>query len=181
MTCDLVRNPVDIDLPALRERYALERDVRVREDGEAQYVEVAENFADYYETDPWSPPIERAPIREDIDVAVLGGGFAGAWFTLGTVGRFDEGMTGGRGFIGLAAAILARSFRSTRLASVLAGASTSATLTARDAANNTRTANFTLTVAQLITLENWRQTHFGSPANTGNVNIAVTRVTARNE
>ena len=28
------------------------------------------------------------------------GGFAGAWFTLGTVGRFDEGLTGGRGFIG---------------------------------------------------------------------------------
>jgi simple sugar transport system permease protein len=33
------------------------------------------------------------------------GGFAGAWFTLGTVGRFDENMTGGRGFIGLAAMI----------------------------------------------------------------------------
>jgi simple sugar transport system permease protein len=33
------------------------------------------------------------------------GGFAGAWFTIGTVGRFDEGMTGGRGFIGLAAMI----------------------------------------------------------------------------
>lgn len=33
------------------------------------------------------------------------GGFAGAWFTLGTVGRFDEGMTAGTGFIGLAAMI----------------------------------------------------------------------------
>ena len=33
------------------------------------------------------------------------GGFAGAWFTLGTVCRFDENMTGGRGFIGLAAMI----------------------------------------------------------------------------
>ena len=33
------------------------------------------------------------------------GGFAGAWFTLGSVGRFDENMTGGRGFIGLAAMI----------------------------------------------------------------------------
>jgi len=33
------------------------------------------------------------------------GGFGGAWFTIGTVGRFDEGMTGGRGFIGLAAMI----------------------------------------------------------------------------
>ena len=33
------------------------------------------------------------------------GGFAGAWFTLGTVGRFDENITAGTGFIGLAAMI----------------------------------------------------------------------------
>ncbi len=35
-------------------------------------------------------------------------GFAGAWFTLGSVGRFDINMTGGRGFIGLAAMIFGR-------------------------------------------------------------------------
>ena len=42
---------------------------------------------------------------------ILGGmiaGFGGAWFTIGTVGRFDEEMTGGRGFIGLAAMIFGR-------------------------------------------------------------------------
>ena len=35
-------------------------------------------------------------------------GFGGAWFTLGSVGRFDDNMTGGRGFIGLAAMIFGR-------------------------------------------------------------------------
>jgi simple sugar transport system permease protein len=39
---------------------------------------------------------------------ILGGmvaGFAGAYFTIGSVGRFDELMTSGKGFIGLAAMI----------------------------------------------------------------------------
>ena len=35
-------------------------------------------------------------------------GFGGAWFTLGSVGRFDDNMTNGRGFIGLAAMIFGR-------------------------------------------------------------------------
>jgi ABC-type uncharacterized transport system permease subunit len=42
---------------------------------------------------------------------ILGGmvaGIGGAYFTLGSVGRFDEQMTGGRGFIGLAAMIFGR-------------------------------------------------------------------------
>ncbi len=41
----------------------------------------------------------------------LGGlvaGFGGAWFTLGSVGLFDDNMTGGRGYIGLAAMIFGR-------------------------------------------------------------------------
>ncbi len=47
-------------------------------------------------------------IRTRYIAVLLGGlmaGFAGAYFTLGSVGRFDEIMTGGRGFIGLAAMI----------------------------------------------------------------------------
>jgi general nucleoside transport system permease protein len=44
----------------------------------------------------------------NVTMAGMVAGFGGAWFTLGTVGRFDEGMTGGRGFIGLAAMIFGR-------------------------------------------------------------------------
>jgi len=47
-------------------------------------------------------------IRTRYMAVTLGGmmaGFGGAYFTLGSVGRFDEVMTAGRGFIGLAAMI----------------------------------------------------------------------------
>ncbi|MCC6147493.1 MAG: ABC transporter permease [Anaerolineaceae bacterium] len=47
-------------------------------------------------------------IRTRYFSVMLGGmmaGFGGAYFTLGSVGRFDEMMTAGRGFIGLAAMI----------------------------------------------------------------------------
>ncbi|MBI9050381.1 MAG: ABC transporter permease [Anaerolineaceae bacterium] len=46
--------------------------------------------------------------RTRYTAVILGGmmaGFGGAYFTLGSVGRFDEVMTAGRGFIGLAAMI----------------------------------------------------------------------------
>ena len=47
-------------------------------------------------------------IRTRYMSVLLGGmvaGMAGAFFTLGSVGRFEEGMTAGKGFIGLAAMI----------------------------------------------------------------------------
>lgn len=47
-------------------------------------------------------------IRTRYMAVLLGGvvaGLAGTFFTLGSVGRFDEGMTAGKGFIGLAAMI----------------------------------------------------------------------------
>ncbi len=44
----------------------------------------------------------------NVTVGGMVAGFAGAWFTLGSVGRFDINMTNGRGFIGLAAMIFGR-------------------------------------------------------------------------
>jgi cyclohexanone monooxygenase len=71
------QTPDDVDIPALREKYQREREKRLRTEGSKQYVELEDDFAGYYETDPHSPPLVRNPITEDIDVAVVGGGFAG--------------------------------------------------------------------------------------------------------
>ena len=42
---------LDFDPEALREKYRAERDKRIREDGEDQYIEAAAEFADYADND----------------------------------------------------------------------------------------------------------------------------------
>ncbi|MEZ0342120.1 flavin-containing monooxygenase [Mycobacterium sp. pV006] len=76
-TCGPTDTPQDIDIDALREKYAQERAKRLRPEGSKQYVELTDDFAGYYETDPYTPVAPRDPINADIDVAVLGGGFGG--------------------------------------------------------------------------------------------------------
>ncbi len=49
----------------------------MRREGQKQYVETEEDFAASYETDPHMPVRPRDPIFEDLDVAILGGGFSG--------------------------------------------------------------------------------------------------------
>jgi cyclohexanone monooxygenase len=69
---------IDFDADALRVRYRRERDKRVRPDGEAQYIELAGPFARYAEDDPYADPsFTRAPLDDEVEVAVLGGGFSG--------------------------------------------------------------------------------------------------------
>nr|WP_134426230.1 NAD(P)/FAD-dependent oxidoreductase [Mycobacterium ulcerans] len=75
--CPPSQTPGDIDLPALREKYRQEREKRLRPEGSRQYIELVDDFAGYYESDPYSPPLQRVPISADIDVLVLGGGFGG--------------------------------------------------------------------------------------------------------
>src|SRR4026208_1575340 len=64
------------DPDELRQKYREERDKRLREDGNEQYVEVVGEFARYLE-DPYVEPITREPLTDAIDVAVIGGGFGG--------------------------------------------------------------------------------------------------------
>ncbi|SBS73159.1 Phenylacetone monooxygenase [uncultured Mycobacterium sp.] len=69
--------PQDIDIDALREKYRVEREKRLRPEGSAQYLELEGEYADFYEVDPYTAVTARDPIAEDADVVVLGGGFAG--------------------------------------------------------------------------------------------------------
>ena len=71
---------LDFDPDAIREKYRQERDKRLREDGHLQYIQVEGAFADYAEIDPYvltEDLIEREPLTDEIDVAVIGGGFSG--------------------------------------------------------------------------------------------------------
>ncbi len=68
---------VEFDVDALRQKYAQERDRRLRPDGIAQYVEISGVFADFA-NDPWSDQeFTRGPLTDDIDVAIIGAGFGG--------------------------------------------------------------------------------------------------------
>jgi cyclohexanone monooxygenase len=66
----------DFDPDALREKYRLERDKRLRADGNAQYLEIAGDFADYLH-DPYVAQEGRPSRRDDVTVCIIGGGFAG--------------------------------------------------------------------------------------------------------
>ncbi|WP_228899171.1 flavin-containing monooxygenase [Streptomyces sp. IPPR8] len=66
------------EVPAeLRRRYRVERERRVRPDGTRQYLAADAEFG-YYADDPYAVASgAREPLRDDVDVAVVGGGFGG--------------------------------------------------------------------------------------------------------
>ena len=69
---------LDFDPDALRERYRRERDKRLRADGVDQYREGRDELARFVDVDPLvSSEVEREPVDEDVDVAIVGGGFSG--------------------------------------------------------------------------------------------------------
>jgi cyclohexanone monooxygenase len=77
LPCGPTDTPDDIDIDALREKYAQERATRQRPQGSGQQLDLTDHFADFSEVDPYTPVSERDPIVETADVVILGGGFAG--------------------------------------------------------------------------------------------------------
>jgi cation diffusion facilitator CzcD-associated flavoprotein CzcO len=65
------------DPEALREKYRIERDKRLRADGNQQYIEVAGTFSHYVDDPYIERKIERAPLTDLTDVIIIGGGFGG--------------------------------------------------------------------------------------------------------
>jgi len=69
--------PPEFDAAAMRARYEQERDKRLREDGNEQYVEIAGRFSHYLDDPYVDAPVEREPLDEECEILVIGGGFGG--------------------------------------------------------------------------------------------------------
>ncbi|WP_374468921.1 flavin-containing monooxygenase [Phenylobacterium sp.] len=65
------------DPDELKARYRAERDRRLRADGNEQYVEIAGRFAHYLDDPYVEPGFSRAPLTDEVEVLVVGGGFGG--------------------------------------------------------------------------------------------------------
>jgi cyclohexanone monooxygenase len=68
------------DPDTLSKRYAVEREKRIREDAEAQFVQLSHDSAfanKYLEEDPYCEPVQRDPIKDEREVIVIGGGWVG--------------------------------------------------------------------------------------------------------
>lgn len=65
-----------IDKDAIRKRYAVEREKRLRADGISQYQRLTDHFRELA-TDPWTPVKERPPVTDHVQFTFIGGGFSG--------------------------------------------------------------------------------------------------------
>ena len=65
------------DPDALKKKYIAERDKRLRADGNEQYRNIDGEFAHYLEDPYVEPGFTRAPLTDEVEVVVIGGGFGG--------------------------------------------------------------------------------------------------------
>ncbi len=65
------------DLGAMRQRYAQEREKRLRPEGNEQYLEVTGQYSHFVDDPYVEPGFEREPVHKDVEVLLVGGGFGG--------------------------------------------------------------------------------------------------------
>lgn len=65
----------EFDPQELRQKYRFERDKRLRAEGNEQYTDISD-FAEYLE-DPYMDSVTREPLFDEVEVAIIGGGFGG--------------------------------------------------------------------------------------------------------
>ncbi|MGE0877714.1 MAG: flavin-containing monooxygenase [Acidimicrobiia bacterium] len=78
-----------LSVEELRRKYEAEKLKRLRAEGIGQYVELKGQFADF-DKDLYCEPFEREAVTEDVEVLIVGGGFAGM---LTAVRLGKEGIT----------------------------------------------------------------------------------------
>src|ERR1700679_1071516 len=67
----------DQRIAEMEERYRVERDKRLRSDGNAQFREMTGELA-HFSDDPYANPnFTRNPVHKDVDVLIIGGGLSG--------------------------------------------------------------------------------------------------------
>lgn len=72
-----VSGNVSFDPEQLREKYRQERDKRIRDDGNDQYIEVTGDFSHYIDDPYVEPGFEREALNTEVEVLIIGGGFGG--------------------------------------------------------------------------------------------------------
>jgi len=68
---------LNFDPAALKAKYQAERNKRLREDGNEQYVEIKGKYAHYLEDPYVEPGFARGPLTDEMEVVIVGGGFGG--------------------------------------------------------------------------------------------------------
>ena len=68
---------LDFDPAALKTKYLAERDKRLRDDANEQYVEVTAEFSHYVDDPYVESGFTREPLTDQVEIAIIGGGFGG--------------------------------------------------------------------------------------------------------
>ena len=74
---ETAQSDLGFDPNSLRAKYREERDKRLRSDGNDQYKEVVGDFKHYIDDPYVEPGFSRAPLTDEVDVIIVGGGFGG--------------------------------------------------------------------------------------------------------